>query len=47
MQKCNLMSHHTAQVEDPLALKENGKGEVYNKVRAKEKRKEREWTKIR
>ena len=32
------------QVEDPLALKGKGKGEVYNKVKAKEKRKEREWT---
>ena len=39
------MPHRTAQVEDPLALKGNGKGEAYNKVLAKEKRKEREWTK--
>ncbi|CAK0747412.1 hypothetical protein CVIRNUC_001763 [Coccomyxa viridis] len=33
------------KVEDPLALKGNGKGEAYNRVLAKEKRKEREWTK--
>ena len=39
------MPHDSAQVEDPLALKQNGKGEAYNKVLAKEKRKEREWTK--
>ena len=32
------------QVEDPLALKGKGKGEVYNKIKAKERRKEREWT---
>ena len=42
---CKLMPHLTAQVEDPLALKGNGKGEAYNRVLAKEKRKEREWTK--
>ena len=32
------------QVEDPLALIGNGKVEAYDKVKAKEKRKEREWT---
>ena len=42
---CKLMPDHIAKVEDPLALKGNGKGKAYNRVLAKEKRKEREWTK--